>query len=193
MYSPEFQEAIEHAMHYEVGGFWKLTPEVRAGLIADKYQRRAVGYVNDPADTGGETKYGIAQNANPDIVVRDLTWEGAQEVYYTKYWLAGRCHLLPARLAVLHFDGCVNHGVTNASKFLQRALGVEDDGRIGPATLGAVNLSDERVICQKICDLREDFYRTIVRNRPTQARFLNGWLSRIHDVEDLVLNRMTRD
>jgi lysozyme family protein len=182
MYSAAFEAAVDHAMLYEVGGFWKLTPEVEAGLIKTREQKKAVGYVNDPLDAGGETKYGVAKNGNPDLDITNLDWAGAKEVYYRRYWLAGDCDKLSPRLAVLHFDGCVNHGVGRASKFLQRALGVDADGQIGPATLAAANSADQISVCEKVCDQREAFYREIVARKPDQARFLNGWLRRINEM-----------
>lgn len=189
-YTKAFEEALNHAMLYEVGGHWDLEkPGVREGLIETKEQRRAVGYVNDPLDRGGETKYGVAKNANMDLNITDLKWEGAKRVYYKRYWLAGDCQHLPARLAVLHFDGCVNHGVGRAAKFLQMAVGANPDGDIGPKTLAAVNAYDEFKACANVCDQREAFYRRIVANNPPQGRFLNGWLRRINEMRAFVLDK----
>lgn len=184
MYSRAFEDAVDHAMLYEVGGHWRLTPDVEAGLIATAAQRKAVGYVNDPLDAGGETKFGVAKNANRDLNIRSLTWEDAKEIYYQRYWLAGVCDRLPPRVAVLHFDGCVNHGVAKANKFLQRALGVVDDGVIGPKTVAASFSLDPIEICEKICDQRERFYLDIVERKPNQKRFLRGWMRRINEMRD---------
>lgn len=181
-----FEHAIIHAMNYEVGAFFQLTPEVEAGLIETKAQRRAVGYTIDPTDRGGETKFGVAQNANPDIDVTTLTWEEAKSVYYDRYWIAGKCHLLPNKLAILHFDGCVNHGIGRASKFLQKSVDTTPDGQIGDDTLQAVEYFEEMHICNSICDLREKFYRDIVASKPNQVKYLNGWLRRITEMRDYV-------
>ena len=186
MYSKEFERAINHAMLYEVGGFWQLTPEVEAGLIGTRAQRRAVGYVNDPLDAGGETKFGVAKNANPEVNIASLTWAGAKDIYYRKYWLAGKCDLMPPRIAIMHFDGCVNHGVKNAAKFLQRAVGADDDGLIGPATLARLQQFDEVTVCRNIGQQRVSFYKNIVANRPNQSRFLDGWLRRVNEVVEYV-------
>lgn len=186
MYTVSFSKAVDHAMLYEVGGFWSLTPDAEAGLIETKEQRRACGYVNDPDDRGGETKYGIAKNANPDLDIAGLDWAAAQRVYYKKYWLLGDCDKLPSRLAALHFDGCVNHGVGRAAKFLQTAVGATADGDIGPATLNLVSLYDEISICNNICDQRENFYKRIVEKNPSQEKFLKGWLRRIEEMRAFV-------
>lgn len=189
-YTKSFEAAINHAMLYEVGGFWNVdAPGVKEGLIGTRDERRAVGYVNDPLDRGGETKYGVAKNANPDLDITKLDWEGAKRVYFRRYWLSSNCDdisLFAPRLAVLHFDGAVNHGVGRAGRFLQQAVGAAVDGDVGPGTLRATRAKDEIETCNKVCDLREAFYRSIVANRPEQGRFLNGWLRRISEMRTFV-------
>lgn len=192
-YTNAFEEAVNHAMLYEVGSHWHLSPEVEAGLIETREQRKNVGYVNDPLDAGGETKYGIAKNANMDVDITNLDWQTAKEIYFYKYWLAGRCDQLPPRMAILHFDGCVNHGIGRASKFLQQAVGAQPDGVIGPRTLGLANEGDELEICSRICDQRAAFYNAIVARKPDQVRFLKGWMRRINEMRDFVMNMPAED
>ena len=191
-YPQAFDAAVNHAMIYEVGAHWDSEAlGVAEGLIDTKQQRRAVGYVNDPRDAGGETKFGVAKNANPDLNITTLTWEQAKEVYYRRYWLTAKCdriNELSPRLAVLHFDGAVNHGVGRAAKFLQQAVHVSVDGAIGPGTLRALSTAISQMgdieLCNVICSLREQFYRDIVDAKPTQSVFLNGWLRRINEMRD---------
>ena len=188
-YTKAFNAAIDHAMLYEVGGCWNINdPAVSQGLIATSANRRAVGYVNDPDDRGGETKFGVAKNANLDLDITNLTWAEAKEVYYRRYWLAGKCDKMPGRVAVLHFDVCVNNGVGRAAIFLQRAIGVTADGAIGPATLGKLAIMDSILVCTRISNTREQFYRDIVTNRPVQGKFLNGWLRRNNELRALTTN-----
>ncbi len=187
-YEVAYEKAIAHAMLYEIGGFFVLTDDVRAGLITTPEQRRACGYTNDPTDHGGETKYGIAKTANADLNIADLDWEAAKRVYYKRYWIAGDCNSMPGRLAALHFDGCINHGIGREAKFLQTAVGAVVDGDIGPATIALIATFDEITLCNKICVLRENFYRNIVANNPSQAKYINGWLRRIHEMQAFVTN-----
>jgi len=188
-YSKAFENACSHAMLYEVGGFWDVTnPAVSQGLITTAANRKAVGYVNDPDDRGGETKFGVAKSANPDLNITQLTWEQAESVYFLRYWLAGKCDQLSARLAVLHFDGCVNHGVTRANQFLQRAAGVNDDGNIGPVTLAKIRTLNETNMLNSVCNQRVAFYKAIVASNPSQAKYLTGWLRRVSEVQAYVLN-----
>lgn len=184
-YSEAFESAVNHAMIYEVGGFWKLTPDVELGLIGTPQHRKACGYTIDPTDAGGETKFGVAKNANPDLDIATLTWEQAKDVYYARYWTAGHCDELLSRVSVLHFDGSINHGVGRASKFLQSAANVAPvDGVIGQHTIATVNSIDEIELCNKICDLREQFYRNIVKAKPNQVKYIDGWLRRINEMRD---------
>jgi len=186
-----FQHAFDHAMLYEVGGFWNSQdPEVQAGLIDTKDQRRKVGYVNIPADRGGETKYGVAQKMNPDVPVRTLDLNGAMQVYFDRYWVAGNCPQLPYPLTIIHFDGCVNHGIGRAKKFLQSAAGVNPDGGIGPNTIAAVNAMDPAQLIQNLSNARAAFYNQIVARDPSQAMFLNGWMRRITEVTNYTLAQL---
>lgn len=180
MYTKAFNDAVDHAMLYEVGGFWN----VNATGARDGTNMRASGYVNDPNDAGGETKYGIAKNSNPNVDIANLDWETAKEIYFKKYWLGSKCDKLDGRVAVLHFDGAVNHGIGRASKFLQRAVGVDADGSIGPATIAEVSKFDPIDICGLICDQRADYYDKIIENNPSQEKYRGGWMRRISEMRD---------
>lgn len=184
-----FERALDHAMLYEVGGHWDLdAPGAREGLIDTQAHRKACGYVNDPSDRGGETKYGISKNANPDLDIANLDWEAAKRIYMKRYWYPGDCEDIAAyglpRLALLHFDGCVNHGIGRASVFLQRSVGADPDGDVGPETMKILSSVDEHVTIDKICDMRTAFYRELASSDPSQGRFLNGWLRRINELRE---------
>lgn len=87
------------------------------------------GYVNDPDDKGGATKYGIAFNYNQGALakigitkpeqVKDLSIDQAREIYYWKYWLAAGCDRIPdKKLAYTHFDTAVNCGIGAAARMM---------------------------------------------------------------------------
>ena len=48
------------------------------------------GYVNDPSDPGGETKYGISKKAYPKVDIKNLTLDDAIEIYKDDYWLPAK-------------------------------------------------------------------------------------------------------
>lgn len=96
------------------------------------------GYVNDPRDPGGETKYGISKRAYPNVDIPSLTLEDAKTIYFRDYWVPAGCDLCPPALAVVVFDAAVNNGVDRAVRLLQEGLGVTADGIIGNQTRGAL-------------------------------------------------------
>lgn len=100
------------------------------------------GYVNDPADPGGETRYGISKRAHPDVDIKSLTMDQAKAIYLRDYWTPSGCSSMPERIGHLVFDCAVHHGVKTAIKLLQRALKVADDGEFGPVTRGQLLARD---------------------------------------------------
>lgn len=132
------------------------------------------GYVNDPNDRGGETKYGISKRAYPELNIKDLTLEQAQSIYRNDYWVKGKTELLPRELQIPYFDSCVNFGISGAIKLLQRAAGVKDDGKIGNKTLeAAARLSLDRFLLYRM-----ERYMRIIAARNSNAKYANGWASR---------------
>ena len=105
-----------------------------------------------------------------------------KSIYHLDYWVAGKCDALPWPASMAHFDACVNHGIRNASKLLQRAAGVQDDGKIGPKTLAAVDKADPVELVNGMLWKRLAFYEAIVLHRPKMKVFLLAWLSRVNDL-----------
>lgn len=69
------------------------------------------GYVMDPNDPGGETKYGISKRSYPNEDIKNLTPERAKEIYLVDYWNMALCNRLPEKLKLIVFDCAVNQGV----------------------------------------------------------------------------------
>ena len=99
------------------------------------------GYVNNPDDPGGETKYGISKRAYPNVDIAGLTLGTAQAIYRADYWNAVQGDSLPWPFALLVFDCAVNQGQGIAQRLMQSALGVAVDGVIGPKTIAAAQSS----------------------------------------------------
>lgn len=121
------------------------------------------GYVNDPKDRGGETKYGISKRSYPHLDIKDLTEEGAANIYLKDYYNKCKCDKLPYDLSVAVFDCAVNQGYSIAIKLLQEALKkqhiiVEVDGIIGMKTIDAVNKSDYSKLFVSFMALRAKRY-----------------------------------
>ncbi len=104
------------------------------------------GFTADPQDpgnwTGGAigagqlkgTKYGVSAASYPDLDIPTLTIAHAQLIYQRDYWEKIGVPLEQAPFALVMFDAAVNHGVAGAVRWLQRALGLRDDGVPGPIT-----------------------------------------------------------
>jgi lysozyme family protein len=135
------------------------------------------GYVNDPRDPGGETKYGISQRAFPGLDIKNLTVEQAGEIYRAQYWLRIRGDELPAGIGLLAFDMAVNMGCTAAVKALQRAVGASPDGVLGPRTLHALAASSEADVIRQMGQIRAAQYVRL----PTFPVHGVGWLNRLID------------
>ena len=137
------------------------------------------GYVNDPTDKGGETKFGISKRAYPNLDIFNLTEDDAIDIYWKDYWVRGKCDKVPSKLQPIYFDMCVNFGISGAIKVLQatansKGANIEVDGKIGPNTIKAIkNLSLERVRAFRVLK----FAKIVIAN-PKQMKFWYGWYRR---------------
>ena len=137
------------------------------------------GYVNDPVDPGGETNFGIAKRSHPDVDIKNLTEEGAKEIYYQDYWMKNRVPQLPDDLKHIYFDMCVNQGRGRAVKILQRAANAKGadlkvDGGLGPKTIGAL----KDVELDRVRAYRIKYYADLVTRKPDLEKFYFGWFRR---------------
>jgi lysozyme family protein len=132
------------------------------------------GYVHNPEDPGGETKYGISKRAYPHKDIAALTVEDAKDLYYRDYWSPVKGDDLPIGLDLLVFDGAVNQGVTTSVRLLQKALKLNADGVIGIVTLTAARKEMPRIINHFAAEraLRYEFTRN-------EEIFGRGWYRRL--------------
>jgi lysozyme family protein len=136
------------------------------------------GYTDDPVDPGGETNYGIDKRSHPDVNIKELTIEEAKDIYFTEYWVKFNCEQYDKPVGEVYFDCCVNTGAKQSNKFLQRAVGTEPDGIVGPKTLAAIYGADAYKLAFKVIDQRQIFYENLAANRPPLKKFLKGWANR---------------
>ncbi len=141
-----------------------------------------------PGDTGGLTKYGIDAASHPGIDIRNLTLEQAADIYREGEWSECRCDELPMRVDTAVFDCAVNNGAAVSAILLQRSIvgcgiAVATDGQIGPETLRATTLANGPDLIGRLLQLRRERYADIVLHNPADAKFLEGWLNRVNDLE----------
>lgn len=132
------------------------------------------GYVFNPNDSGGETKFGISKRSYPKLDIKNLTRDQAKEIYRTDFWNRIKADQLPEQLRLHVFDFAVNAGVSKAILSLQQVAGVKTDGIIGNLTVAA----SKKVSPWDYAGERIRHYVAIVRKRPKDLVFLNGWMIR---------------
>jgi lysozyme family protein len=147
------------------------------------------GFVNDPHDPGGATNRGVTQETYdlwridhqlPKRSVKHITAAEVMAIYKRRYWDAVSGDQLASGLDYCLFDFAVNSGPRRAATYLQRVLGVADDGKIGPQTLDASEAVPAKDLIEAICNLRLAF----MKKQPTWPRFGKGWGRRVQDVRN---------
>lgn len=176
--------------------------------IAEEIVAREGGFVNDPADPGGATNFGVTihtmrslgldldRDGDVDVAdVRLMTRARAVDIFIEHYFVRPRIAELPEVLQASVFDMQVNAG-SNAVKILQRlvtAMGFPAtvDGVIGPATLRAVEAAHDAApahIADAYAIARRNYYFRLADARPASRKFARsrsggkgGWIRRAEE------------
>lgn len=144
------------------------------------------GYVDHPADRGGETNWGISSRAFPDLDVRELSREDAIDIYISRYWDRWNLSLIESQaVANKVFDAVVWMGPSAAIKALQRALRaagatVRIDGILGPETARAANAVSPEILVPALKSELAGRVREIIARDPSQVVFRRGWINRAY-------------
>lgn len=158
------------------------------------------GFVDDPSDSGGPTKFGITQSVAREFgyngPMEDLSRETAFAIYSGHYWRAVRADELikvSARITEEIVDTGVNLGPGGSVKFFQRTLNVLNsnqtlyvdlkfDGLMGPKTLAAFKecyrTRGESVIMLALNCLQGAYYIALAERHPKNERFVCGWITK---------------
>lgn len=132
------------------------------------------GYVNDPKDPGGETKYGICKRSYPKLDISKLTIEDAKDIYRRDFW--EKLPPLPEPLDYLVLDFAVNAGVSRAIKTLQTTIKVTPDGHFGVKSKAALAKYSTIDICTNFSAERAYYYASL---KGLVDRFGYGWMRRV--------------
>ncbi len=176
--------------------------------LAEEIVAREGGFVNDPADPGGVTNFGVTlgtlRRLGMDITgdgqvreedVRQLSREQAVAVFVAEYFHKPGLGGLPEALQASVFDMYVNAGA-NAVRILQRLLvrmgfPCADDGVIGPVTLEAARQAAQAApqhLADAYAIARRNYYYRLADARPASRRFARrrdggkgGWITRAEE------------
>ncbi len=180
----------------------------RIKAIAESIVEREGGYVNDPADPGGATNFGVTigtlKRLGLDLTgdrkvttadVKAVTRSQARDIFIRDYIYRPKINELPGPVQASIFDMQVNAG-TNAVKILQRLLGNMDhpvsiDGAIGPKTIRAARLA-QQAAPNHFADAygieRRNYYYSLADRRPASRKFARaidggkgGWIRRAEE------------
>ncbi|MFP1644447.1 holin-associated N-acetylmuramidase [Pontitalea aquivivens] len=176
--------------------------------IAREIVAREGGYVNDPDDPGGATKYGVTlatlQRLGIDLTgdgrvtvadVRALSPDQAEDIFIRHYFDAPRLGELPVPIQASVFDMYVNAGA-QAIRILQRLLNqmgepVAVDGVLGPQTIAAAHAAAAAApdhFADAYGIARRNYYYALADARPASRKYARtrqgdkgGWIRRAEE------------
>lgn len=177
-------------------------------MIAAEIVKREGGYVDDPDDPGGATKFGVTIHTmrrlgldldkDGDVDARDvrrLTVQQAVHIYKRHYFEKPGIARLPEAIQATVFDMYVNSGA-NAVRILQRLLvkfgvRVSVDGKIGPQTVLAsrqvFNMAPDH-LADAYGIARRNYYYRIADQRAKSRKYARrrdggkgGWIKRAEE------------
>lgn len=149
------------------------------------------GWADHPRDPGGATNKGVTLATFRAYVkpggtkddLRKITDEQVATVYYQQYWAAVQAHMLPSGVDYAVFDFAVNSGPARAAKYLQKVVGVTQDGKVGPKTIAAAEKMNSTALINRLCDDRLAFLKRIKsKGKRLWDTFGKGWARRVADV-----------
>lgn len=166
------------------------------------------GYVNNPADPGGVTNFGISLRFladHPEIGdfdhdgdvdaadIKNMTQDDAIAVYESQWWdKYGYSRINDQTIATKVFDFSVNMGAKRAHILLQTSLNkafglkLATDGIIGNGTLSVINSATdgqgEQQLLDAYCNEAWAFYQRLIDNKPSLGVFAKGWKNRAFEI-----------
>lgn len=140
--------------------------------------RREGRFSNDPSDPGGRTDFGISEKAHPEAWKDGkVTPEEAAQIYKTEYEAFFSKVPYPLLKDQL-IDYGINSGPHLATQKLQHVLHLKEDGVLGPKTLAAILVREERELVNLLVAERVRMFARLVQKRPAQLKDLFGWMNR---------------
>ena len=150
------------------------------------------GISDDPQDAGGFTNKGITLKTFRSIYGKDKTKEDLinitdeqwGKIFKEYYWDKLKADDIESQsVANISVDWAYNAGVSTVAKKIQNIIGTKPDGIVGSGTLKLINTKDSKELFEQIKAARILFYKKLVEKKPTNAKFLKGWLNRTEAIK----------
>jgi lysozyme family protein len=132
------------------------------------------GYVNDPDDPGGETNFGISKRSYPHLDIKHISRDEAKAIYFRDFWNRIGAGDLPDGVVYQVFDFAVNSSIETAIRYLQRSIGVADDGYWGPISKNVAKQKTESDMIMNFVAERLIYYTKLKR----WDTYSKGWTRR---------------
>jgi lysozyme family protein len=144
------------------------------------------GYVNNPRDPGGETKFGICKRDYPHLDIKNLTIPQASAIFFANFWNPNKLgDINNQKVATYVMDILVNSGADDAARILQKSINsmngynfVKVDSVFGDITRSAANKLNPAFLLNWLRYWRLDFYMELVNAKPQKIEFFSGWALR---------------
>ena len=163
-----------------------LADRLRFQRIVKVILQHEGGYVNDTADPGGETNYGISKRTYPHLDIKGLTEKQASDIYYNDWYLPLHLNRIDDEaLATKVLDTCVNLGKKTGMRLFQQSLkerghNVTVSGIVSNATTEAANRANVDRLLAVMRDKQAAHYRALIANNPALEKYKNGWMKRAY-------------
>ena len=157
-------------------------------VILPRTLKHEGGWADHPKDPGGATMRGITIGRYSQFLGRQATKAElkaipeahVQAIYRQGYWDPVQGDALPSGMDYTVFDASVNSGIGRGPKWLQKAVGVKADGKVGKGTITAArNISDPIGAIKRANANRMGFLKGL----KIWGTFGKGWSRRVADVE----------
>jgi lysozyme family protein len=162
------------------------------------------GYSNDPDDLGSETYKGISRTMHthwsgwaiidmyknnsgfPATLDTDIELQKQVELFYLyEFWLPLKADQIQNQLSADSiFDFAVNAGINKSVQLAQSIVGTKADGIIGEQTIKKLNSLDFGYFQSVFTVAKISHYITIIKKRPTNKKYLYGWIIRALEFND---------
>lgn len=185
---------IEHFIPFILRWAAGVTQKPGETVTALFERAKKTGWSDDPLDSGGATQCDVTIATYRDycrnhslpaptkITLRAIPYTHWHDILKTMYW--DRCkadQITNQAVAEIIVDWLWASGGT-AIRQTQQLLGCTPDGIVGPKTLSAINAQPPAELFNRLHAARVQFCKNIVARRPSQSKWLRGWLNRINAI-----------